>query len=791
MSNAGGGNFNDVTNSSSKYGGTVLNPLFVPTHTSAPLNPPHRKHSSGKYRENAEDDAYSEYTDEQGDLNPTLTNRPFASMSNASHISRQPPYAYNRKNSNASYYDGGSDVAGGASPRVTIQNAQVPMPEEENHVLNDIERQEQQVEGRKVRSASVASELNSTLQQTRPRRATIVTLDASNNNDAFQSYSKSKLRFRQFIQFADIVRPKLQQRFHVYSTVFLFLCFLSLSSYYQVTSSWFALYFAVIGIDCVTFTLDHFVFIYVIDRFFANRFETAYLLHGFNGPIGLLISILLIEQVGKVIHASTFFPKWENLLAGLTMIVLSLCVKNWYARKYYMKLLEQRFSDKLFKLETWSILLSELATVKPPKLTNPYIPQFLDVSNSPKPTNNGASSPTLSPNSAKYSTASAGVNNTADASGAPSPLPPVNQQPRNSSGTFNPMMPSLHYPVESMHNFQQRVMDVFSELVETTNKYTDEEEDDIDLTKLRQQVLQVNASPAGFNGLNENERIRLEQTKNALKVQIRRRKTFWELAAKMSASLGTLRIITYNGHVRIQRKFQARVFGQNLFTHLSRGNKIVVSHELIKEIFKEHDIDRVPLSNSSSHGHDEELLLKRKSYAQIRMLSKNSDKDDATFLFEEALLLLDPFGLGFITEEQCIAAMIQVYKEQRFAATSLNDYGELHQSLRNVIDFVFWLIMMVLLQSFLQLNLFNYILPFVTMLLTVSFALGTLLGNIFLATVFVFFMIPYDVGNKIHIGQEGTTRITGYVRSVSLLHTTINTTKNEVVSTYQMLNLID
>ena len=89
--------------------------------------------------------------------------------------------------------------------------------------------------------------------------------------------------------------------------------------------------------------------------------------------------------------------------------------------------------------------------------------------------------------------------------------------------------------------------------------------------------------------------------------------------------------------------------------------------------------------------------------------------------------------------------------------------------------------MSIILQGFLQIDIAAYFLPFVTMALTVSFALTPLVGNLFLATCFVFFMIPYEIGNKIVIGVT-SDKVIGYVRAVSLLYTTVKTPSNEIVS---------
>lgn len=86
--------------------------------------------------------------------------------------------------------------------------------------------------------------------------------------------------------------------------------------------------------------------------------------------------------------------------------------------------------------------------------------------------------------------------------------------------------------------------------------------------------------------------------------------------------------------------------------------------------------------------------------------------------------------------------------------------------------------MVIMFTSFLNIDLSNIILPFLTVAVTVSFALGSLFSNLCLAMVYVFFMMPYEVGHKIIVGNK-TEKIVGYVRSVSLLYTVLSTSYNE------------
>jgi small-conductance mechanosensitive channel len=154
-----------------------------------------------------------------------------------------------------------------------------------------------------------------------------------------------------------------------------------------------------------------------------------------------------------------------------------------------------------------------------------------------------------------------------------------------------------------------------------------------------------------------------------------------------------------------------------------------------------------------------------------------------------AVAMFDPFALGRISESNCIDAVVNIYKEQRFTAASLNDFSELHQSVRYMIEILYWIIMVFILQYAFGIDVTSYILPFVTLLLAISFAISSLVGNIFLAFAFVFFMQPYDVGQQVQIGlfNAYTPPVAGTVKNITLLYTVITTGKNETVSSYVVL----
>lgn len=636
----------------------------------------------------------------------------------------------------------------------------VPINYGDNALLHSIELQEEAEENilaTRKRTGSVAHELRSACAGRR------MTVESMENANFTEEGSKSKLR--SIIDFLDALIPKLHDRVNMYSAGFCLLCLLAASRYLNHTASWFALFFSVVGIDLLTAILDKFLFLYFIDKIFVDHYDIAYLLHGFHGPLGLLFAVFCMGSMLGDIQATKSFPtNWDRFLSAMTFIILCLCGKNWYIRKQYISLLEKRFSDKLFTLETWSILLSMLSTTKPPKdpsnriLIDSKIPKE-------KPTFDSEEDDLSKVQNFHPQT----INEDIDKMIKPHPHPHYPHL-----GHFDAHFPNInmHKVQKPLKDMQKKVINVFADLVQATSVYNDDFVDDIDVD-IKNPIHSPSKGSQTSTPASSTVHRKEDTINAALKQKIKKRKTFWELAARVSSNMGALNVMTYNGAVAIRRKFQAKDFGKNLYDHLSRGNKYLITHRTLETILHE----------TTEHLYDEEMGNKKNNnYSALRMLSDEKKLDSSTFLLECAIDLFDPLRLGYITEEQCVAALCLVYKQQRFAATSLNGYGELHHSLRGVIDFVFWTVMGVIMQAFIQLDVFSYILPFVTILLTMSFALSSLLGNIFLAITFVFFMIPYEVGNKIFIGTDQNTRIAGFVQSVSLLHTTINTLKNELVS---------
>ena len=147
--------------------------------------------------------------------------------------------------------------------------------------------------------------------------------------------------------------------------------------------------------------------------------------------------------------------------------------------------------------------------------------------------------------------------------------------------------------------------------------------------------------------------------------------------------------------------------------------------------------------------------------------------------------MLDPAQTEVITEENCVNALCETYKQHRYAAESLNGFEELHSSLRIVIGVIFWLCIIVISQVFLGMDITANIFPIVTLVFSAGFLLGPLVQNILLSMTFVLSMKPFDIGHKIKVNKgdmsENPNDVEGVVRSVSLMYTTLKTDDNHVI----------
>jgi hypothetical protein len=90
----------------------------------------------------------------------------------------------------------------------------------------------------------------------------------------------------------------------------------------------------------------------------------------------------------------------------------------------------------------------------------------------------------------------------------------------------------------------------------------------------------------------------------------------------------------------------------------------------------------------------------------------------------------------------------EMLQEHMFLYRSLVSNTDLQATIRKVYDIIFGVVMVTVLQWFnlLGFDFMKTFSPFLTLILSISFAIAPLVGQILLATTFVVFMLPYDIG---------------------------------------------
>mmetsp|Transcript_8346 Transcript_8346/g.8320 ORF Transcript_8346/g.8320 Transcript_8346/m.8320 type:complete len:893 (+) Transcript_8346:234-2912(+) len=528
--------------------------------------------------------------------------------------------------------------------------------------------------------------------------------------DDIKRISFREIIYNQIMVVVDfLMTSDLSRRPQLYLVFFLFISLMLVADASRSAAAWYRFCGAVIIVDMVTAVLDHLFFVFVVDKVFSKQYNVAYMMKGLHGPLGLLATLLIVSSsLNRMLELKENFAEWRNYVSAMITVLVFVCIKNWFIRKHYTKLLNDKFSDRVFQLQTWRILLSELATTKPPKVKN-------------------------SVHSKKI----------------------ISSFRLNKEDLLrHSVLPAVIAPVSIASN---KIRNVFAAVVTSSSSKYNEKNSEINTEDFSEKRDRSDSSA------NSSTDKRKEKDKS--REAGRRRKTFWESAAKLSRNAGVLHLTTYNGEVIIRKQAEAIDFGSLLYAHLSREGRKAVTWTLLEKLFNERPDKHYDTTD----------------FTVLEQHAKSDEKASAMVLYEAAIKLLDPISSEIITEDQCVDALCEVYKETRFAASSLNEYGELHSSLRLVIDIIFWILMTVILQVFIQIDLVSYFLPFVTIALAASFAVAGLVGQVSISIAYVFFMMPYETGNKIAIGPPTAPQLIGWVRAISLMYTTICTYRNEVI----------
>ena len=111
-----------------------------------------------------------------------------------------------------------------------------------------------------------------------------------------------------------------------------------------------------------------------------------------------------------------------------------------------------------------------------------------------------------------------------------------------------------------------------------------------------------------------------------------------------------------------------------------------------------------------------------------------------------------PAASFVITQSAVVNAVVTVFSECQFSRASLLDLNDLHETAKTVVDFIFSIFMLLLVQIILKVDVSKIIAPLLTILFGLSFAFSPVLSNLFLSMAFVMFLLPFNVGNRVSAG---------------------------------------
>lgn len=214
-----------------------------------------------------------------------------------------------------------------------------------------------------------------------------------------------------------------------------------------------------------------------------------------------------------------------------------------------------------------------------------------------------------------------------------------------------------------------------------------------------------------------------------------------------AVSKGYLVVNTINGRLVIRRTKHALSFAKRLYSSLSRmGRRRVTGKRLCDIIQRDESLDED---------------TKESLTAALLSLFRVSNTPDS-------VASADIFN----------AACKTVFESYKYGASSLSDFGQVREQVAAVLDVIFWIFMVIVVQMIVKLDIDVILTPMLTLVFGVSFAVGPTVAQACMAISFVTFTLPYDVGDRIAVGV-GSTKTICTVVSISLLKTTVITIYNE------------
>jgi hypothetical protein len=205
------------------------------------------------------------------------------------------------------------------------------------------------------------------------------------------------------------------------------------------------------------------------------------------------------------------------------------------------------------------------------------------------------------------------------------------------------------------------------------------------------------------------------------------------------------------GFTTIRNRKEAEAFGNKLFMHLTNGNTTAFTGSTISDILRQHPSDGIKTETLPYMCHP--LTPDRFNNTGAERGSTQAIVCHALRLFrcDESLPLPGQGGAAppAVSQSAVVNAVVTVFKESQFSRASLQDLNNLHETAKSIVDVIFFLFMLLLVQIILKVDISKIMAPLLTVLFGLSFAFSPVLSNLFLSMAFVMFLLPFNVGNRV------------------------------------------
>ncbi|EGG18306.1 putative transmembrane protein [Cavenderia fasciculata] len=129
-----------------------------------------------------------------------------------------------------------------------------------------------------------------------------------------------------------------------------------------------------------------------------------------------------------------------------------------------------------------------------------------------------------------------------------------------------------------------------------------------------------------------------------------------------------------------------------------------------------------------------------------------------------------------ITRDDLVSWVLRVVRARKNLENRLRDHDDIGRVINEVINFIFWFLMFLFVMSLYGVDINVFLVPLSTTILALSFAFGTTLRNVFESLILIFFVRPFEVGDKIVVANEAY-----FVDRIGILFTSFKSTDGKAV----------